>query len=584
MNFDVIEEALHASSDVFNIVIVDTTIFEGRSYQKLIECNLIAGERTIPIVIAIPENWQRVLIDIYIKQYMNFPFIPHIDVKGKICLFDMEGVLIDQNLCGIILQSIKRAKKIISKGLSGANKEDFINEFDLYWQQLPAVQMAKVDVPCVQNVGIVKYFVNTSKKRKKESYLKFMQRLRGSIIYVSQEIENLKRYYKEDKGSIRNAIYIKIKVDDFLYPPDARGTNLKEYFQKVLGYVNGEQLQTIISKIGSDKLVIFEVWQPNDTITFLGAIFEKVLFSFENGICNLKSVNLIIPITVSRIDKMYLMTRSNEAINILTDKKILLIGCGSVGSYIANELVKSGIEKMMLIDDDHLYEINVFRHLLGLEYVGQYKCVALQNFLEKNIPDLKILSLVADIEDAVQEGSIEFEDYDLIISATGSHNVNRWINKYMYLHKLSTPIVYAWNEVLGIGSHVAYIQYGNIGCYECFFGRDEDTDELYDRTSYCKPGQNIVQKVAGCGSSFIPYGSTVSFKTAGMCVETVKKIFEGRYTDNMIISAKGDGYHFKKAGLQVSNKYLRQIDDVVEYNGKQFSKPGCEFCGEKHGS
>ena len=504
MNFDVIEEALHASSDVFNIVIVDTTIFEGRSYQKLIECNLIAGERTIPIVIAIPENWQRVLIDIYIKQYMNFPFIPHIDVKGKICLFDMEGVLIDQNLCGIILQSIKRAKKIISKGLSGANKEDFINEFDLYWQQLPAVQMAKVDVPCVQNVGIVKYFVNTSKKRKKESYLKFMQRLRGSIIYVSQEIENLKRYYKEDKGSIRNAIYIKIKVDDFLYPPDARGTNLKEYFQKVLGYVNGEQLQTIISKIGSDKLVIFEVWQPNDTITFLGAIFEKVLFSFENGLCNLKSVNRIIPITVSRIDKMYLMTRSNEAINILTDKKILLIGCGSVGSYIANELVKSGIEKMMLIDDDHLYEINVFRHLLGLEYVGQYKCVALQNFLEKNIPDLKILSLVADIEDAVQEGSIEFEDYDLIISATGSHNVNRWINKYMYLHKLSTPIVYAWNEVLGIGSHVAYIQYGNIGCYECFFGRDEDTDELYDRTSYCKPGQNIVQKVAGCGSSFIP--------------------------------------------------------------------------------
>lgn len=584
MNFDVIEEALHASSDVFNIVIVDTTIFEGRSYQKLIECNLIAGERTIPVVIAIPENWQRVLIDIYIKQYMNFPFIPHIDVKGKICLFDMEGVLIDQNLCGIILQSIKRAKKIISKGLSGANKEDFINEFDLYWQQLPAVQMAKVDVPCVQNVGIVKYFVNTSKKRKKESYLKFMQRLRGSIIYVSQEIENLKRYYKEDKGSIRNAIYIKIKVDDFLYPPDARGTNLKEYFQKVLGYVNGEQLQTIISKIGSDKLVIFEVWQPNDTITFLGAIFEKVLFSFENGLCNLKSVNRIIPITVSRIDKMYLMTRSNEAINILTDKKILLIGCGSVGSYIANELVKSGIEKMMLIDDDHLYEINVFRHLLGLEYVGQYKCVALQNFLEKNIPDLKILSLVADIEDAVQEGSIEFEDYDLIISATGSHNVNRWINKYMYLHKLSTPIVYAWNEVLGIGSHVAYIQYGNIGCYECFFGRDEDTDELYDRTSYCKPGQNIVQKVAGCGSSFIPYGSTVSFKTAGMCVETVKKIFEGRYTDNMIISAKGDGLHFKKAGLQVSNKYLRQIDDVVEYNGKQFSKPGCEFCGEKHGS
>ena len=61
----------------------------------------------------------------------------------------------------------------------------------------------------------------------------------------------------------------------------------------------------------------------------------------------------------------------------------------------------------------------------------------------------------------------------------------------MYLHKLSTPIVYAWNEVLGIGSHVAYIQYGNIGCYECFFGRDEDTDELYDSELCMKVTLNL---------------------------------------------------------------------------------------------
>lgn len=94
----------------------------------------------------------------------------------------------------------------------------------------------------------------------------------------------------------------------------------------------------------------------------------------------------------------------------------------------------------------------------------------------------------------------------------------------------------------------------------------------------------MVQKVAGCGNSFIPYGSTVSLKTAGICVETVKKIFEGRYADNMIISAKGDDYHFRKAGLQVSNRYLRQKDTVVEYSGILFSKPECEFCGEKHGN
>ena len=38
----------------------------------------------------------------------------------------------------------------------------------------------------------------------------------------------------------------------------------------------------------------------------------------------------------------------------------------------------------------------------------------LQNYFEKNIPDLKISSLAEKIEEAVQEGNIEFGEYALI--------------------------------------------------------------------------------------------------------------------------------------------------------------------------
>ena len=62
---------------------------------------------------------------------------------------------------------------------------------------------------------------------------------------------------------------------------------------------------------------------------------------------------------------------------------------------------------------------------------------------------MKISSLAEKIEEAVQEGNIEFGEYDLIISATGDHNVNRWINQYVMSNKLMVPVVYAWNEVLG---------------------------------------------------------------------------------------------------------------------------------------
>ena len=52
----------------------------------------------------------------------------------------------------------------------------------------------------------------------------------------------------------------------------------------------------------------------------------------------------------------------------------------------------------------------------------------------------------------------------------------------------------------------------------------------------------------------------------------------------MIISVKGDDYHFLKAGLNVSTKYLNQRNDIVEYKGTLFADSDCECCGEENGN
>lgn len=170
MDLNVIEKVLYACSDVHNVKVVDMTIFREEEYQKIIECDLSVAKQVVPIVVAVPQNWQRTLIDIYIAQNMTFPFIPHVDIKGKFCLFETEGVLIDQNLGGIILQSIEKAKEIIEDGLARTNREDFIEEFESYWLQLPSIRLAKVDVVGIQHIGVVKYFTKTAKRYKKESY------------------------------------------------------------------------------------------------------------------------------------------------------------------------------------------------------------------------------------------------------------------------------------------------------------------------------------------------------------------------------------------------------------------------------
>ena len=114
-------------------------VCEGRNYKEqnyeiTYRAKLIINkDKVVPIVICIPEKWYRDLIDIYVENYNEIDFMPHIDRKGKICLFDLEGVLIDQNLQGILIESLVRAKDILENGFLGTNAEDFLDEFELYW-------------------------------------------------------------------------------------------------------------------------------------------------------------------------------------------------------------------------------------------------------------------------------------------------------------------------------------------------------------------------------------------------------------------------------------------------------------------
>lgn len=139
----------------------------------------------------------------------------------------------------------------------------------------------------------------------------------------------------------------------------------------------------------------------------------------------------IIPIDVFRVDDEFLTQRTMYR----GDKKsprILMIGCGSIGGYLCIELIKSGIKCLDIVDNDKLSEENIYRHYLGIEYVGKYKAEALRIQCCRNFPMLNINSIDSKVEEAIEEGSIQLDSYDIIISATGNHNFNRWLNKKVH--------------------------------------------------------------------------------------------------------------------------------------------------------
>lgn len=544
------------------------------SYLMVFQGDLVINENDgIAVYIAIPQNWELDLIDIYLKNYDELGFLPHIDRKGKLCLFETEGILIDHNLEGILLQSLLRAQEILKEGVSGENQIDFINEFELYWAELKESRVAHLSVSSNGKSRIIKGAVKNIKRRKKEKFAEYAIRCKKGPIYIGEDIESLKKW-KTEKTSIVNVSYFVVNPEKIILPPDIRKEISEDYLNRLLHLVPKKELETLMSQFGKERIIIFEIHQPLGKINIIGMHINggTLVNGSFNNICKLQ------PIILERADKNFLMKRIAVRETEIYKQRILVIGCGSIGGYVICELAKAGYEDLTIIDNEVLKEENIFRHVLGMEYVNRYKSEALSKYIQANIPEVRIGTLEERIEEAITEENIELNDYDLIISTTGSHNINRWINSWIMKYQIKVPVIYAWNEVYGIGNHVACIKYGNCGCYECFFARDEETGEIYDRTSYCKRGQLITENAGGCGKTFVPYGNMVSLKTALLCLKLIRDIFEGKVHDNMIISLKGEDEYFIRHNLKTSGRYLGQKDTIKTVHGDKFVNRSCGVC------
>jgi molybdopterin/thiamine biosynthesis adenylyltransferase len=66
---------------------------------------------------------------------------------------------------------------------------------------------------------------------------------------------------------------------------------------------------------------------------------------------------------------------------LLHDARVAIVGVGALGSFTADMLVRAGIRRLTLIDDDIVMPGNLIRHLVGPEMVGLPKVTAVKRHL-----------------------------------------------------------------------------------------------------------------------------------------------------------------------------------------------------------
>ncbi len=123
----------------------------------------------------------------------------------------------------------------------------------------------------------------------------------------------------------------------------------------------------------------------------------------------------------------------------LQNAKVLVVGCGGLGSPIAVYLASSGIGEIHLIDFDKVDVTNLHRQVYyDLNDVGQFKSETLANFIKNRAPFSKVTFSTNPLTKSNVFKAIE--DFDIIVDGTDSLPTKYLLNDACVIKE--KPLVY----------------------------------------------------------------------------------------------------------------------------------------------
>lgn len=272
---------------------------------------------------------------------------------------------------------------------------------------------------------------------------------------------------------------------------------------------------------------------------------------------------------LKRQDRDYLMQRTGGAV---VTKHVMVVGCGSIGSRVAEHLALGGVSKLTLVDDDRFTADNLGRHILGKESINQYKVEALATLLRQRSLGIDVIAKATAVQPLLANGALS--QVDVVVFTTGNSVLERAIVRQAFQERWRCLIVCSSVEVGGLGGHAIAMRPGVMGCLDCLY-IDPDTQQPVSgmTTALVAAGQNVTRQLTGCGA-FTPYSAIDATRTAILAVERVLA------ETTTYTRWSGEGLLAKAEHIIPSAAYfaLRAGRIPSELGSDDFAQPRCKCC------
>lgn len=442
---------------------------------------------------------------------------PHLEEQGLLCLLSESANASIAAPADVVVTLVEEARRLVNASVAGENIQDFEDEFTSYWERWERTK-ATIGVICEPRgeSRIVSAWYGTT----------------GTFV---AETEDTLRYWlgnrfgKELLKKIACWPVPLIWLPRPFRPPEYPATvnALREAFQedplrrKLLD-------EALLRPEPEEKLILLGMNTRRGT-AFAGLQIHKVpglTAGFrkrppDDILLTRYNAAAITGARVVRFDSSWVHGRDhNTESRILEQKRIAIIGLGSLGSSVADLLAKAGIGHLVLSDAEVFASANSARHLLGAPAVGLSKNVAVANDIAVRFPHIEVTVIGAFKDDAQIIASLR--GTDLILSLTGHWPSESLLDAIWRTDATLPPVLYGWTEPHAAAGHAVALV-SRDACLQCFLDEMGKT-----RLSITKWNADTVLSVPACGDLFQPYGAANLTHVHGLIAELALDFLLGR--------------------------------------------------------
>lgn len=168
----------------------------------------------------------------------------------------------------------------------------------------------------------------------------------------------------------------------------------------------------------------------------------------------------------------------------MLDKCAILVGCGSVGSFVAMELARSGVGRFVLCDTDTLEIHNICRHQCGFDDLGRYKVDAVKDKILNINPNAEVVTYRSMIQRVPEDELLPLLGRNTIIIGGGDNRASAdWACKLAIKTDSSFISTCCWTRAFA--GEIFYWQSGKkLSCYTCALGGLIDDERPESHATY----------------------------------------------------------------------------------------------------